>query len=322
MLVSVLPLFLALLAVPLAVEAQQAEKVYRIGVLAPIPSTPGLAEFLQALHDLNYIKGRNLIIEYRSAEGKLDRLPALAADLVSTKVDIIFALATTAAQAAKGATKTIPVVFAGANDPVNGGLVASLARPGGNVTGLTNIGPDLSAKRLQILKETVPGISRVAVLWNSANPTIARQVPETEVAARALSLQLLVVDIRGPEDLENAFRTITTGRSDGLVLIADVITTVHRDRIAALAVRNRLPMISEFPGFAASGGLISYGSSIADAARRAAALVDKILKGAKPADLPVEQPTKFQLVINMKTAKALGLTIPSSLLLQADQIIE
>jgi putative ABC transport system substrate-binding protein len=317
---------IAVFVAPLVAEAQQAATVYRIGILLPLPlpvsRNPGLGEFLPGLRDLDYVEGRNIIIEYRAAEGKLERLPTLAADLVSTKVDIIFALATTAAQAAKNATKMIPIVFAGANDPVNIGLVASLARPGGNVTGLTNTGPDLSGKRLELLKEIAPGASRIAILWNPANPTVAGQVRETEVAARALGTQLQVVEIRGPDDLESAFQAITSGRAGGLVVIADVITHEHRERIAALAARSRLPTISECRAFAASGVLMSYGPSIPDAARRAAVLVDKILKGAKPADLPVEQPTKFELVINMKTAKALGLTIPPSLLLRADQVIE
>ena len=275
------------------------------------------------MRDLDYVDGRNVIIEYRSTDPhRLDRLPALAADLVSRKVDIILALATGPAQAAKGATKTIPIVFALANDPVHAGLVASLARPGSNLTGLTNTGPDLSAKRLQLLKEVQPEISHIALLWNASNPTVARQVSETEVAARALKVQLHVVAVRGSNDFESAFSTITKARVGGLVVIADVLTAEHRERIVALATRNRLPVISEFRNFADSGALLTYGSSGPDAGRRAAYFVDKILKGANPADLPVEQPTKFELVINLRAAKALGLTIPPSLQLRADQVIE
>ena len=224
--------------------------------------------------------------------------------------------------AAKNATKTIPIVFIFANDPVNAGLVASLARPGGNLTGWTNTGPDLSGKRLELLKELLPRVSRVAVLWNAANPTIARQVSEMELAAHALKTELHLVAVRAPDEFESAFSAITRGRAGALVVIADVFTTEHRQRIAALAARNRLPMISEFRAFTIAGGLMAYGPSPPDAARRAAAHVDRILKGAKPGELPVEQPTQFELVINLKTARALGLTIPRSMLLRADQVLE
>jgi len=318
-------LTLGLTLAPLAGEAQQAGKVYRIGILlaAPISQYLPLDAFLQGMRDLDYVEGRNVIIEYRSTDPhRLDRLPALAADLVSRKMDIIFAIATGPAQAAKDATKTIPIVFALANDPVHAGLVASLARPGSNLTGLTNTGPDISAKRLQLLKEMLPQISQIALLWNASNPMVARQVSETEVAARTLKVQLHVVAIRGPNDFESAFSAIIKVRVGGLVVIQDVLTAAHRERIAALAIKNRLPVISEFRNFADSGALLTYGPSGPDAGRRAAYLVDKILKGAKPADLPVEQPTKFELVINMKTAKALRLTLPQSLLVRADELIQ
>ena len=313
-----------LLGSPLGAEAPPAARVYRIGILLVTTSpNPPLDPFLQEMRDLGYVEGRNVIIEYRSTDpDKLDRLPELATDLVSRKVDIIFALATGPALAAKNATKTIPIVFANANDPVNAGLVASLGRPGGNLTGLTNTGPDLSGKRLQLLKEMLPELSHIALLWNASNPFVARQIPETEVAARALRVQLLVVSIRGPNDFESAFSAITKVRAGGLVVIQDVLTQAHRERIVALATRNRLPVISEFRNFAVSGALLTYGPSGPDAGRRAAYFVDKILKGAKPADLPVEQPTKFELVINLKTAKTLGLTIPPVLLLQANEVIE
>ena len=313
-----------LLSSPLDAEAQPAARVYRIGILlATISPNLPLDAFLQEMRDLGYVEGRNVIIEYRSTDPhRLDRLPALAADLVSRKMDIIFAIATGPAQAAKDATKTIPIVFALANDPVHAGLVASLARPGSNLTGLTNTGPDISAKRLQLLKEMRPGISHIALLWNASNPGVARQVSETEVAARALKVQLHVVAIRGPNDFESAFSAITKARVGGLVVIADVLTAAHRERIVALATRNRLPVISEFRNCADSGALLTYGPSGPDAGRRAAYLVDKILKGANPADVPVEQPTKFELVINLKTAKTLDLTLPRALLLQANEVIE
>jgi putative ABC transport system substrate-binding protein len=315
----------ALLASPLGTEAQPPGRVYRIGILlaAPISQYPPLDAFVQGMRDLDYVDGRNLIIEYRASDPhRLDRLPALAADLVSRKVDIIFALATGPAQAAKDATKTIPIVFALVNDPLHAGLAASLARPGSNLTGLTNTGPDISAKRLQLLNEVRPEIVRVALLWNASNPTVARQVSETEVAARALKVQLHVVAVRGANDFESAFSAITKARVGGLVVIADVLTAEHGERIVALATRNRLPVISEFRSFADAGALLTYGSSAPDASRRAAYFVDKILKGANPADLPVEQPTKFELVINLRTAKALGIRIPQSVLVRADRVIE
>lgn len=313
---------LALFAATLVVEAQP--KVHRVGVLTPGPASrsPGFDAFVQGLRDLGYVEGRNIIIEYRSADDKLERLPALAAELVRINVDVIVAVPTPAVQAAKNATTTIPIVFSGVSDPVNFGLVASLARPGGNLTGQTNTAPDVSGKRLQLLKEIVPRASRVAVLWNAANPIIARQVRETEVAAHALGTELSLAEIRGADDLESAFRTITAGRVDGLVVLADFLTMEHQGRITTLAAKHRLPTISEFREFAASGGLMAYGPSIPAAARRTAAYVDKILKGAKPGELPVEQPTKFDLVINLKTARMLGVTIPQSILLRADQVLE
>jgi ABC-type uncharacterized transport system substrate-binding protein len=312
----------ALLAAPLAAESQPAGKVYRIGILVPGSTSPQIHAFREGLRDLGYVEGQNLAIEYRSAEDRLERLAGLAAELVTLKVDIIYANVTPAAQAAKNATQTIPIVFGASSDPVDYGLVASLARPGGNITGLSNTGADLSGKRLELLKEGVPGISRIAVLWNSANPIMARQLRETEVAAQVLGAQLQVVDVRGPDDFARAFRAVAMGRPGALVVLADFLTMNHRGRIAEFATKNRLPAISEFREFAAAGCLMAYGPSAPDLGRRAAVLVDKILKGAQPGDLPIEQPTKFELVINLKTAKALGLTIPPSLLLRADQIIE
>jgi len=318
-------LILCLTLVPISVNAQPAERAHRIGILmtTPISRLPVLDAFLEEMRNRGYVQERNLSIEYRSTDpDRLDRLPELATDLVRGKVDIIFAIATGPAQAAQNATKTIPIVFVNASDPVNAGLVSSLGRPGGNLTGLTNTAPDLSAKRLQLLKEMLPEISRIALIWNASNAHIARQVSETEAAARALKVQLQVVAIRSPNDFETAFSVITKARAAGLVVIQDVLTGAYRERIVALAIRHRLPMISELRNFADSGALLTYGPSGPDAGRRAAHFVDKILKGAKPADLPVEQPTKFELVINLKTAKALGLTIPPSVLGRADQIIE
>jgi putative tryptophan/tyrosine transport system substrate-binding protein len=312
----------AVLAAPLAVEAQQLRRVYRVGVLFPTPISriPAAGVFTQGLRDLGYIEGQNLVLEYRTIEAdRLDLLPALAAELVAINVDIIFAVAG-AAHAAKNATQIIPIVFAGVGDPIGTGLVASLAHPGGNVTGLTNTAPDLSGKRLQLLKELVPSVSRVGLLWNSANPIVRQQLPETEAAARVLKTQLQMVAVRSLDEFESALSVMAEQRVGALVVIADVLTIAHRERIASLG--NRLPAISEFRDFAVSGGLAAYGPDAIDTARRAAGYVDKILKGAKPADLPVEQPTKFELVINMKTAKALGLTIAPSLLLRADQVIE
>jgi putative ABC transport system substrate-binding protein len=321
----VIALLLALFLAPLAADAQPAGKVWRIGVLLPgplVPLPPGAVALQLRLLELGYVEGQNIAFEYRSAENKLERLPDLAAELVRLKVDIIYATVTPAAQAAKNATKTIPIVFSASSDPVGFGLVASLARPGGNVTGMSNAGPDLSGKRLELLKEVVPGVSRVAVLWNSANAVIAHQVKETEAAAKVLGIQLQVVGVRGPDDIEGALAVSARGRVGALIVLADFLTVYHRGRIADLAAKNRLPAIYELREFVAAGGLMAYGPSLPDMGRRAAIYVDKILKGAKPADLPVEQPTKFELVINMKTAKALGLTIPQSVLLRADHVIE
>jgi len=313
---------LLLVGAPIAADAQQARKVYRIGILVPGPTSPQIDGFREGLRDFGYVEGQNVVIEYRSAEDRLERLSGLAAELVTLKVDIIYATVTPAAQAAKNATKTIPIVFGASSDPVDYGLVASLAHPGGNITGLSNTAPDLSGKRLELLKQVVPEISRIAVLWNSANPIIARQLRETEVAAQVLGTKLQVVDVRGPDDFEGAFRAVTMGRPSALVVLADFLTTGHRGRIAEFAAKNQLPTISEFREFAAAGCLMAYGPSLPDSGRRAASYVDRILKGAKPGNLPVEQPTKFELVINLKTARTLGLTIPTSLRLRADHVIE
>jgi len=322
-------LILGVLATPLAAEAQQPGKVARIGYLAQgsAPSGPIFEAFRQGLRELGYVEGQNIVIEYRWAADRLERLPDLAAELVSLKVDVIVAGGTLAPLAAKQATRTIPIVLAAAGDPVGTGLVASLAKPGGNVTGLSNLSRDLTAKRLQLLKEIVPGLSRVAVLWNAANIVAALHIPETEAAARTLGLQVQSLEVRSPDDFENALlerKVLRAAISEGgaLFLVDDPLVMRYRQPIADFAIRNRLPSTAIYKNFAEAGGLMTFGASLPDLFRRAAIFVDKIFKGAKPADLPVEQPTKFELVINLRTAKALGLTIPQSVLLRADQVIE
>jgi ABC-type uncharacterized transport system substrate-binding protein len=313
---------------PAAAEAQEAAKVARIGLLANNPAAnPHLLEaFLHGLRDLGYVEGRNLVIETRSAEGKLERYPALAAELVALKVDVIVAANPTAALAAKQATRTLPIVFAAAGaDPVTSGLVTSLARPGGNVTGLTGLGPELVGKWLDQLKQAVPGVSRVAVLWHpgaGGERTERDMLKGAEVAARALGVRLQFVEARGPEDFGRAFSEMTRGRAGALAVLGSAMFVSERRRLLDLAAKNRLPAVYSHREFVDAGGLMFYGPDLADIYRRAASYADRILKGAKPADLPVEQPTKFELVINLKTAKALGLTIPQSLLLRADQVIQ
>jgi putative ABC transport system substrate-binding protein len=319
-------LVFTLLAAPLAVEGQQAGKVYRIGYLT-IPSRETAQDvanaFPRGLRDLGWVEGQNIVIDYRFADGNVDQLPDLAAELVRLRVDVIVAGAQAAVIAAKNATRTIPIVMFLAVDPVGSGLVASFARPGGNITGLTfTAGPELYGKQLELLKNALPRVSRVAILVNPANPFSVRALREIEIAARALGLQRQVVEIRHPGELDNAFAALTAARPDAIFVTADSMLFQHRVRLAHLAAKSRLPAMSGLREHAEAGGLMAYGANLADLARRAATYVDKILKGAKPADLPIEQPTKFELVINMKTAKALGLTIPSSLLLQADQVIE
>jgi putative ABC transport system substrate-binding protein len=280
------------------------------------------AAFIAALRELGWIEGKNIVFEYRHANNDLDRLPALAAELVELKVDVIVTRGTAAPLAAKKATSTIPIVMAAAGDPVGTGIVTSLARPGGNITGLTMQNPELSGKRLELLKEVSPTISRVAVLWNSANPDPTRAFKEAEDGAAKLGIQLLSVTVQSPADFGRAFAEMTHQRPDALITFADPLTVVHRKDITDFATNRRLPSMHGLREFADVGGLIAYGPDYADLRRRAASYVDKILKGAVPADLPVEQPTKFQLVINLKTAKALGLTIPATLLAQADEVIE
>jgi putative ABC transport system substrate-binding protein len=317
----------AMLALPLATRAQQSGKVYRVGVLVPLAqswvSSPERPPLLDALRELGWVEGRNLIIEYRFADGQPERLPALAAELVALKVDVIVAIATVTAVAAKRATSTIPIVMSGIGDPVLAGLVESLARPGGNVTGLTSQpGSGFLRKTLQLLKDAAPGLSSVAMLGDPADPGQAAMYREIPTAARLLGLKLVNVDAHDATDLPNAFATITKQKHDGLYVANSPLNTQRAKPIADFALTRRLPLMSGNKAFVAQGGLMSYWADWNDIRRRTAIYVDKILKGAKPADLPVEQPTKFELVINLKTAKALGLTIPQSLLLRADEVIE
>ena len=312
-------------AAPVSVRAQQAG-VYRVGYL----STPtresverGLDAFLRKLRELGWVEGQNLVIEYRWAEGNVERLPDLAAELVRRKVDVIVAPAGSAALTAKNATSSIPIVMIFPSDPVEMGLVASLRRPGGNITGTTfTPGPEIFGRQLQILKETIPRASRVAILSNPADPSFALQVREVEAAARTLHMRLQHVEARGPEQFDSAFAAMARERADALLVNGTSTFLAHRVRLAELAVKNRLPTMYSFRESVEAGGLMAYAVNMAAFVERAAVYVDKILKGAKPADLPVEQPTKFELVINLKTAKALGLAIPRSLLARADEVIQ
>jgi putative ABC transport system substrate-binding protein len=313
------------LAGPLAVEAQQTGKVPRIGALAGATAATYAARFdsfRQGLRELGYVEGQNIAIEYRYAHGKLERLADLAAELVRLNVDVIFAVAAPETAAARQATTSIPIVFAGHGDPVGTGHVASLAKPGGNITGMSQMLPELSAKRLEVLKEAFPRVSRVAVLWNAANPTKVLDWRETQRAAPTLGIALQSREVQGPDDLASAFAALTRQRPDALMTLDDPVTMTARASIVAFAAKERLPTIYGLSDFVYVGGLMSYGPNRAEMYRRAGAYVGLILKGAKPGDLPVEQSTKFELVINLKTAKTLGLTIPPSLLARADQVIQ
>ncbi len=315
------------LAAPLTAEAQQAGKVPRIGYLTGNLAT-GLTlrdAFLQGLRDLGYAEGRNVAIEYRDAEGKYDRFPALAADLVALKVDVIVVTNTPAALAAKQATRAIPIVLGWVLDPVSSGLVTNLARPGHNVTGLSTLARDIVGKRLELLKQAVPGVARVAVLWHPGDygeRTEREMHSDEDTTARALGVRLQVLTARGPEDFDRAFSDMVRARADAVAVQSTNVFFIERRRLVDFAAKNRLPAMYSTREFVEAGGLMSYAANTAELLRRAATYVDKILKGAKPADLPVEQPTRFELVINLKTANALGLTIPPSLLQRADQVIE
>ena len=316
---------LGILGAPLIGEAQQAGKVHRIGYLGTRTlSDFGVEAFRQGLRELGWVEGQNIVVDYRFAEGRLDRLPGLAAELVRLKVDIILAQSTPGATAAKKATGTIPIVMVPVGDPVGLGLVASLARPGGNVTGVSYSvgGLEIIGKQLELLKETVPTIRRVAILLNPANPTQPVAIRDVNVAAGSLSVQLQFLEARESHEFDSAFASMGRERMGALVVIADTMFVLHRKRLAELAARSRLPTAYGWREHVEAGGLMSYGASLSDLFRRSATFVDRILKGAKPGDLPVEQPTKFELVINLKTAKALGLTIPPSILARTDQIIQ
>jgi putative ABC transport system substrate-binding protein len=320
-------LAVGLLAAPLAAEAQEykAGKTARIGRLSPLSAeadVPNLLAFRKGLRDLGWVEGRDFAIEARFADGKAERLPELAAQLVRERVDIILVGSTQGALAAKRASSTIPIVMVTTGDPAGGGLIASLARPGANVTGVTALGQALSVKRLELLKEAVPRVSRVAVLTNPTSPYTGPFLRERESAARTLAIQLQVLEVQDPTEFEQAFAAMAGERAEALTVLTDVMFISHRRRIVELAAKRRLPAMYGEREFVAAGGLMFYGASLVDMYNRAGVYVDKILKGARPGDLPVEQPTKYDLVINLKTAKALGLTIPPSLLLRADQIIE
>ena len=317
-------LAVGILAVPLAGEAQQATKVWRIGYLGYAHPTEArdLEAFRQRLRDLGYVEGKNLVIESRVADSSFERLPALAAELVSLKLDVIAAYGNQTIVALTRATQTIPIVMIVAGDPVGTGLVRSLAHPGGNVTGLANLGEGLSAKWYELLTQTVPGITRVGVLMVPNTPPHVTYLREIKTAGQRTGIAVLEVEARGRDEIERAFAALVKARAQGLIVLPNPVTLTHQAQILELAAKNRLPAMYPWREFTESGGLMAYSTNRAEMYRRSVTFVDKILRGAKPADLPIEQPTKFELVINLKTAKALGLTVPPSLLLRADHVIE
>jgi len=311
-----------LLAAPLAAEAEQAGKVWRIGVLLASDS-PNVEAFRQELRKLGYVEGRNILIEYRWHEGKYDRLPALAAELVNLKPDLILVAGPQPTLALKAATTTVPIVFAGAADPVGLGLVSSLAHPGGNLTGFATLVPEeFGAKQVQLLRVAVPAAARMSVLIRPENPMHRTYLPQTVAAAKKLSMRLQILEARTPTELDSAFAAATREHADVLLVLADNLFNAHRTQIVALAAKSRLPTLYLWKEDVLAGGLMSYAPLLSDMFRRVPTYVDKILKGAKPATLPVQEPTKFELVINLKTAKSLGLTIPQSLLLRADRLVQ
>ncbi|MET0166131.1 MAG: ABC transporter substrate-binding protein [Vicinamibacterales bacterium] len=321
---SVLALLaLGVMAAPLAVAAQRAERVYRIGFVSPTPPGPRSDAFLQGLRGLGYVEGQNVSIEMRFAEGRPERLPGLIEEMIRLKVDVLVVGATIGARAAKRATTTIPIVFAGSSDPVAGGIVGNLARPEGNITGTSlAYGESFAGKWLELLKEAAPNISHFSALWSSSNAAAAGFAKELQVAARTVQVRLDMHHAANLAELDEALTAIGSSGAQGLIVTPSPFSATNRDRLVEFAASKRLPAMYFVEDFPDAGGLMSYGPSIADAYRRAATHVDNILKGARPADLPVEQPTKFELVINLKTAKALGLTIPQSLLLRADEVIQ
>jgi putative ABC transport system substrate-binding protein len=318
---------LGLLAGPPTAQAQSASKVHRIGWLGAVPpTTPEISRsweaFLHGLRELGYVEGKNILIERRFHEGHFTRLPQLAAELVALNVDLIVATTAPETRAAKQATTTIPIVMVSAGEAVELGLVASLAQPGGNVTGLTQMLPELVSKRLELLKEVIPTASRVAVLWNAANPTKIPDWRELQIVAPRLGVTLSSIEVRGPEDFTRAFAAMSGAKFDALMTLDDTLTVARRTQIVDFAAKRRLPVMYGARQFVPIGGFMAYGADNADLARRAALYVHKILTGTKPADLPVEQPTKFELVINLRTAKALGVTIPPAVLARADEVIQ
>ena len=305
-------------------QAQQPAKIHRIGYLTVASLSANAARveaFRQGLRDLGYVEGKNIVIEWRSGEGKFERQGELAADLVRLKSDVIVTSGPTMTRAARDATVTIPIVMAQDTDPVGNGFIASLARPGGNITGLSTLSPELSGKQLELLKETVPKLFRVAVLGNSKEPANLRTLKETQLAAGAFGVQIQALDVLAPKDIGTAFRAAIKARADAAIALASAVLTDHRAQIANLALKGRLPVMYFSGIYVETGGLMSYGPSLIDLSRRAATYVDKILKGAKPGDLPVEQPTKFEFIINLKAAKQIGLTIPPNVLARADRVI-
>jgi putative tryptophan/tyrosine transport system substrate-binding protein len=322
-LVSIL-LIIATVGVGEMVQAQQPAKIPRVGFLAGVSASTISARtdaFRQGLRELGYVEGKSIVVDYRYAEGNADRERELAAELVRLKVEIIVTTGPTVTRTAKEATATIPIVFAEDGDPVASGFVASLARPGGNLTGLSNLSPELSGKRFEFLKEIVPKLSRVAVIGSSIEPNNAQILKELELAAGALKVKLEYLDARSSNDIETAFQAAAKGRPDGVVLLGGVVFNAHRKQIVELAVKHRLPATYPRPEYVEEGGLMTYGPSINDQFRRAATYVDKILKGGKPADLPVEQPKRFEFIVNLKAAKQIGLTIPPNVLARADRVI-
>jgi putative tryptophan/tyrosine transport system substrate-binding protein len=321
-----LALLLAIAAPGPPSDAQQATRIPKIGFLTAtnqVTLAPNIAAFRQGLREVGYVEGKTILVEVRFAEAAVERLPELARQLVALKPDLIVATNDVVIASVRRETQTIPIVMAFSSDPAGAGFVASLARPGGNVTGLSTLSPEISGKRLELLREVIPGLSRVALLWNPDSRGNLLDYKETEVVARSLHVELQSVELSRIDDLDRAFSAVTKGRAQALIVPAgNPITATRQAQVASFAQRSRLPSIYGARDAVDAGGLMSYGPSVADLFRRAATYVDRILKGAKPADLPVEQPTKFELVINLKTAKALGLTIPQSILLRADQVIE
>jgi putative tryptophan/tyrosine transport system substrate-binding protein len=309
---------LAALVAPIAAQAQKATMPYRIGMLAAGSPTT----LQQSLMNLGYVKGRDIVFEVRDPEGRIERLDALALDLVRLKVDVIVAANPSAVLSAKRATTTIPIVMMHTPDPVQLGLVASLTKPGGNITGVTTLSADLSLKQIELLKEGVPRLSRVALMWNPDNPWHPMTVKALRGRAGSIGLQLQALEVSGPQAFDGAFHAMITERAQAILVLADPMTYFHRRRLADLALKHRLPMMGGLPDYAEAGSLLSYWADTTDVYRRVASYVDRILKGAKPGDLPIEQPTKFELVANLKTAKALGITIPQSILLRANRVIE